>query len=192
MSTRPGPLIIVSGPSGSGKSTLIAGLLADPPGALRLSVSATTRNRRDYEVDGVHYHFWDRARFEQAIAAEEFLEWALVYANYYGTLKNEVFPFRARGIGVLLDLDTQGAARVRQQCPDTVSVFIRTATLAELERRLRERGTESEAAIARRVAGAQQELAHVGEYAYQIINEDRAVAQAEFRSIVQRELNDHA
>lgn len=139
MTSPSGPLVIVSGPSGSGKSTLIAGLLADPPVDLRLSVSATTRGRRPNEQDGVHYHFWERPRFEAALAAGEFLEWAEVYGNYYGTLRSEVEPFRARGVCVLLDVDTQGAIRVWQLCPDAVGVFIRTATLDELERRLRAR-----------------------------------------------------
>ncbi len=187
MTSPSGPLVIVSGPSGSGKSTLIAGLLADPPVDLRLSVSATTRGRRPNEQDGVHYHFWERPRFEAALAAGEFLEWAEVYGNYYGTLRSEVEPFRARGVCVLLDVDTQGAIRVWQLCPDAVGVFIRTATLDELERRLRARGTETEEAIARRVAGARRELEHIDRYQYQVVNEDLTVAQAEFRAIVQRE-----
>jgi len=183
-----GPLIIVSGPSGSGKSTLITSLLANPPGPLRLSVSATTRPRRPQEVEGVHYHFWDRARFAQGLADDAFLEWAEVYGNCYGTPKSEVAAFREQGICVLLDIDTQGAAQVRQRCPAAVGIFIRTPNLEEYERRLRARGTETPESIARRVAGAQQELAHLHEYQYQVINEDWDKASAEFRSIVQREM----
>jgi guanylate kinase len=182
-----GPLIIVSGPSGSGKSSVIAGALADPPVDLRMSVSATTRGRRPNEQDGVHYHFWTRTRFEEAVAAGEFLEWAEVYGNCYGTLRSEVEPFRARGVCVLLDVDTQGARRVWQLCPEAVGVFINTASLEELERRLRARGTETEEAIARRLAGARRELEHLDRYHYQIVNADLATAQAEFRDIVRRE-----
>jgi len=188
MSMPRGPLVIVSGPSGCGKSTLIAGLLADPPGPLRLSVSVTTRDKRHYEQDGVHYHFWDRHRFEEHRAAGEFLEWAEVYGNYYGTPKSEVEPFRARGVGLLLDIDTQGAAQVRRLCPDAVGVFLRTRTPQELERRLRARGTETEESLARRLAGARRELEHLAEYQYQVINDDLATAQAEFRAVVQREM----
>src|SRR5262249_15158817 len=102
-------LIILSGPSGSGKSTVIARLLerTDPP--LRLSVSATTRSRRPGEQDGVHYHFWDRPRFEAALAADEFLEHAEVHGRFYGTLKSEVFSCIQRGQAVILDIDVQGA-----------------------------------------------------------------------------------
>jgi guanylate kinase len=188
MSTPRGPLLIVSGASGSGKSTLIAGLLADPPAPLRLSVSATTRGKRPNEQDGVHYHFWDRARFEEHLRAGEFLEWAEVYGNYYGTLRSEVEPFRVKGVCVLLDVDTQGAAQVWKLCPDAVGVFIRTATLEELERRLRARGTETEESLARRLAGARRELEHIDWYHDQVINEDLNVAQAGFRAIVGREM----
>src|SRR5262245_29104824 len=118
-----GPLIILSGPSGSGKSTVIRRLLADPPGPLRLSVSATTRPSRSGEVDGVDYHFWPRDRFERELTAGAFLEHALVHGNYYGTLRAEVEPHLREGCGVILDIDVQGAAQVRQACPDHLSVF---------------------------------------------------------------------
>src|SRR5437762_1575197 len=98
MSTAKAPLIILSGPSGSGKSTVIARLLAEARWPMRLSVSATTRSRREREEDGVHYHFWTRDRFETERATGAFLEWAEVYGYYYGTLKREVFPFRERGV----------------------------------------------------------------------------------------------
>src|SRR5262245_3982086 len=117
-----GPFIILSGPSGSGKSTVICRLLACPDPPLRLSVSATTRPRRDYEQEGVHYHFWTRERFQQGIQAGEFLEWATVWDNYYGTPKAEVEAYRQRGVGVILDIDVQGAAQVRRTCPDAVAI----------------------------------------------------------------------
>src|SRR5207245_8140581 len=139
-----GPLIIVSGPSGSGKSTAIARLLDDMAKAalaLHLSVSATTRPPRPGEQDGVHYHFWTKERFDRAVAAGEFLEWANVHGAQYGTLRSEVDAPREQGIGVILDIDVQGAAQIRQCCPEHVSVFLRSSSLAAYEERLRKRGT---------------------------------------------------
>lgn len=185
------PLLIVSGPSGSGKSTVIARLLADTKWPLHLSVSATTRPPRPGEIEGVHYYFWDRARFEEELRAGAFLEWAEVHGNYYGTLKREVEAYRAQGEGVILDIDVQGAAQVRVKCPDSVSVFLhaasldRTLELRTLEERLRKRHTEDEASIQRRLAAAGRELACAGGYDYQVINDDVDSAVAELRAILQ-------
>src|SRR4051812_38713090 len=104
-----GPLLILSGPSGSGKSTVIDRLLREHGQPLRLSVSATTRAPRPLETDGVQYHFWTRERFQKEIDAGGFLEWATVHGHYYGTPRSEVEPYRAQGIGVILDIDVQGA-----------------------------------------------------------------------------------
>lgn len=182
-----GPLIILSGPSGSGKSTVVARLLAMPGWRLRLSVSATTRRRRDAEVDGVHYHFWDREQFGKAIDAGAFLEWAEVFGNFYGTPRQEVEPFRDQGWGVLLEIDVQGAAQVRQKVPDAVSIFLRAPSLEVYEQRLRSRGTEDEATIQRRVAGARAELAHASAYDYQVINDDLDRAVAELAAIIRNQ-----
>src|SRR5437870_3309958 len=122
----PGPLIIVSGPSGSGKSTLITRLLESKTWPLRLSVSVTTRKERPGEINGVHYCFWTAEEFLREREQAGFLEWAEVHGNYYGTPVREVTPYRERGIGVILDIDTQGCAQVRRLCPDAVSIFIRT------------------------------------------------------------------
>jgi guanylate kinase len=184
---RLGPLIILSGPSGSGKSTVVKHLLARRDLPLRLSVSATTRPPRPGEVDGQHYHFWDTARFERALAEGRFLEHARVYGHYYGTLKDEVEPFRRRGIGVLLEIDVQGAAQVRRQCPDAVAVFLRTSSWETYEQRLRQRGTETEDSMRRRLEGAKSELERAGDYHYQVINDHLADAVDQLHDIVQRQ-----
>jgi guanylate kinase len=194
MTTRRGPLIILSGPSGSGKSTVLKRLLENSEVPLHLSVSATTRGKRAGEQEGIDYYFWSRPRFEAAVAAGEFLEWAEVHGNYYGTLKREVDAYRQKGVGVLLDIDVQGAEQVRQQVPDQVSVFLSAPSLAELERRLRARGTEDDATLQRRLARAHSEMARAGEYDDQIINDDLNQAVAKLREIVRRqfERGEHA
>jgi guanylate kinase len=181
-----GPLLILSGPSGSGKSTVIARLLQTCDLPLHLSVSATTRSPRPGEKDGIHYHFWTMERFEAAIAAGEFLEWARVHDNCYATLKSEVGSYRRQGTGVILDIDVQGAAQVRKICPDAVTVFLRTSSLETYEARLRARNTETEEAIERRVAGARRELERIGEYQYQVVNDDLNTAVADLQQIVRR------
>jgi guanylate kinase len=182
-----GPLIVLSGPSGSGKSTVIARLLAGGDLALRLSVSVTTRKPRDGERDGCEYHFWTRERFEAEVRAGGFLEFAEVFGNYYGTLRREVEAYRQRGVGVILDIDVQGAFQVRQKCADVVTVFLRPPSLDVLETRLRTRGTENEEAIQRRLAGARDELTRADEYDYQVINDDLDQAVKDLRAIIQRQ-----
>src|SRR5262249_21749324 len=179
-----GPLIILSGPSGCGKSTVIKRLLDDPALPLHLSVSATTRRPRAGEVEGFDYHFWTRERFDEELARDGFLEWAEVHGNRYGTLRSEVTTHRDRGTGVVLDIDVQGAAAVRTRCPDAVSLFLLPPSPAELERRLRARGTEDPAALARRLRAAEAEMAHAGEYDYQIVNDDLEGAVARVREVV--------
>jgi guanylate kinase len=181
-----GPLIILSGPAGSGKTTLVRRVLAEGGLPLRVAVSATTRPRRQGEIDGVSYHFWARPRFLAEVEAGAFLEWCEVHGQYYGTLRSEVDPYRDRGTGVLLVIDVQGAAKVRRECPDAVSVFVTTSSPGELERRLRNRGTESEAAIALRLANARAELARIGEYQYVLKNDDLERAVTELRDLLAR------
>jgi guanylate kinase len=179
-----GPLIVVSGPAGSGKSTLIRHAVAAFGERLRHSVSATTRERRPGEVDGVHYHFWTRERFEQGIAAGEFLEYATVFGkHYYGTLRSEVDRYRGDGIGVILDIDVQGAEQLRGSYPDAYTVFVDTPAGA-FERRLRDRGTESEEAIQRRLREARAELARAGEFDTRLLNDDLDRATAELCEII--------
>jgi guanylate kinase len=179
-----GPLIILSGPSGVGKSEIVRRLLARNEIGVRLSVSATTRQPRPGEVDGVHYHFWSRPRFEAEVQAGGFLEWAEVFGQLYGTLRSEVEPFRDQGQGVLLEIDVQGAAQVRRQCPDAVLIFVLAPSLATYEERLRQRRTESEDTIRRRLEGAQRELARASEYDYQVVNDDLDRAVRDIEAII--------
>jgi guanylate kinase len=179
-----GPLVIVSGPSGTGKSTTIARLLAAPPVPLRLAVSATTRAPRAGECEGVHYWFWDRTHFEQAVAEGQFLEHAEVHGNLYGTPRDEVDPFRERGVGVVLDIDVQGADQVRAVAPDAVAVFLYLTDPAEYERRLRRRASESEEALQRRLANGRRELARMADYHYQVPNDDLDAAVARLSEVV--------
>jgi guanylate kinase len=183
---KPGPLVIVSGPSGSGKSTLIDRVLEAKRWPLRLSVSATTRRARPGEQDGVHYYFWSPEQFEREMQAGAFLEWADVHGFRYGTLKREVEPFRQQGVGVILDIDVQGARAVRQQFPEAVRVFVRTSDFESYAERLRRRASESEEKIQERLAGAQRELACAEEYDFQIINDDLTVAVDSFHEILDR------
>jgi guanylate kinase len=179
-----GPLVILSGPSGSGKSTVIRRLLEERVLPLRLSVSATTREPREGEVNGVHYYFWTRERFLAEQAAGAFLEWAEVHGNLYGTPRSEVDEYRAKGFGVLLDIDVKGAAQVRRAYPDSVSIFLRTSSPQEYERRLRRRHTEDEAAIARRLATAAEELKRIDEFDHVVVNDDLETAVAQVRHLI--------
>jgi guanylate kinase len=180
---KPGPLIIVSGPSGSGKSTLIRRVLAADP-RLHLSVSATTRQRRKGEREGVDYHFWDEAHFREQLAAGAFLEHAQVHGSLYGTLRSEVEDWRARGFGVILDVDVQGAAQVRPLYSEHLSVFVAPPSMQVLEQRLRARKTEDEAALGRRLANARRELEHQKEYQEVVTNDDLEVAAARLRDLI--------
>jgi guanylate kinase len=180
------PLIILAGPSGSGKSTILDRLLKESGLPLRLSVSATTRPPRPYEQNGVHYYFWTDEQFEKQRQAGAFLESAMVHGQwYYGTLRSEVEEYRARGIGVLLDIDVQGADQVRAHYPECLSLFVRTSSSEEYERRLKKRG-ESRESIARRMATARRELERIDEFDHVIINDDLDLAVAEVRKWIEQ------
>ena len=179
-----GPLIIVSGPSGSGKSTLIQRALAAFPGRLRHSISATSREPRPGEKDGDHYHFWSRERFEKGIADNEFLEYATVFGrDYYGTPHSEVDEYRRQGMGVILDIDVQGAKQLREKCPDGNFIFLITPE-GEYENRLRARNKDSEESIQRRIATARMEVDRADEFDVKILNDDLERATGELIALI--------
>lgn len=179
----PGTLFIITAPSGAGKTTLVSGLLARDP-LVCLSVSYATRAPRAGEVDGVHYHFVDVPTFRSLRDKGEFLEWAEVHNNYYGTSKVWLEQQITAGKDILLEIDWQGAQQVRKVFPKAVGVFIMPPSLEELERRLRGRGTDSEDVIARRVLGARGEMRHVAEFDYVIINEELPAALEDLVAVV--------
>lgn len=171
----PGSLFIVAAPSGAGKSTLVGMLLERDP-QVRLSISYTTRAPRPGEQDGREYHFIDIQTFLAMRNRGEFMEWAEVHGNFYGTSKVWLQKEMEAGRDVLLEIDWQGAQQVKEMFPDAVGIFILPPSIEELERRLRGRAQDSEEVIQRRVAGALGEMRHVGEFAFVIINNDLSMA----------------
>jgi len=184
-----GRLFVITGPSGVGKGTLIARLLEQVP-ELELSVSATTREPRESERDGVHYHFIDDGEFERRIAAGEFIEHAGYTSHRYGTPRAEVDPRLAEGRSVVLEIELQGARQIRETVPDAVQVFIAPPSPEDLRRRLEGRGTDSPEQITNRLAVAAQELAARDEFGHVIENDDVDRASRELAELVRSHLND--
>jgi len=178
-----GNLYVVAAPSGAGKTTLVRLLLEHEP-EVQLSISTTTRDPRPGEADGREYHFVDVAAFRAMIERHDFLEWAQVHGNFYGTSKKWIAERLAAGADVLLEIDWQGAQQVRAQFPQAIGVFILPPSMDELARRLNQRGTDSSEVVARRLAAAQAEMRHVGEFDYVIINDRLEQALEELRAVV--------
>lgn len=173
-----GRLVVVSGPSGVGKGTVVRGVLSARPD-LTLSVSATTRDPRPGEVDGVHYRFVGDAAFDRLIERGAFLEWAEVFGRRYGTLADDVEEARASGRDVLLEIDVQGARTVRERVPDAILVFLRPPSEEELRRRLAARGTETGASLQARLREARREMDEADRFDHVVVNDriDEAVAE---------------
>src|SRR5271154_644511 len=175
-------VFIVSAPSGSGKSTLVSRLLADVPD-LMFSISYTTRKPRGSETDGQNYRFVSREDFEAMIARDEFLEWAQVFGNYYGTHRGIVGAARAAGQDVVLDIDVQGARQLRDRIPEAVTIFILAPSRKVLEDRLRARSEDREEVIERRLREAAVEIQKYKDYDYVLINRELAESDAVLSAI---------
>jgi guanylate kinase len=173
--TNCGSLLIVVAPSGAGKTSLVRHLLAEREG-VRLSVSFTTRAPRPGEQSGIDYHFVSEPEFTARRDAGEFLEWALVHGNYYGTSKAWIAGQMAQGVDIVLEIDWQGAAQIRRLFPQAISIFIAPPSLETLRQRLTVRGQDSAEVIERRMTAAHSELKHAAECQYVIINQDFAEA----------------
>jgi guanylate kinase len=188
VSTQTLPVIVVTGTSGAGKGTLEAMVMPRVP-ELELAVSATTRERREGEQDGREYYFVGDAEFQRMLDAGEFLEHVdFEWGQRVGTLWSEIDRIRAKGKAPLLDLETDGALAVQRQVPDSVTIFVRAPTFEELERRLRERATESGGEISKRLERAKRQLEQQDEFDHVIVNDDLPRAADELLEIVQREL----
>lgn len=183
---KQGTLIVLSGFSGAGKGTAVKEILARRPD-IYFSVSFTTRKPREGEQDGVNYNFTTRADFEARIQAGEFLEYAEYNGNFYGTSMKVLREKLAEGVDVLLEIDVQGAAKVREKLPEAVLIFLIAPSFAELEARLRGRGSETEESVQRRLAIAREEAKAVAGYDYIIVNDTIPQTVAEFFAILTAE-----
>ena len=178
-----GSLFVITGPSGVGKGTVLKEVIKSL-NRLYFSVSATTRKPREGEVDGVHYHFLTKERFEELISADRFLEYAQYAENYYGTPLDPVLDQLEQGNDVILEIELQGALQVKKRMPQAVLVFIAPPSFEELEDRLRGRGTESEEVILRRLAIARQECANMDQFRYIVVNDEVADAADRLRAVI--------
>jgi len=178
-----GRLFIISAPSGAGKTSLVTALLAADPD-LQVSISHTTRPMRPGETDGINYHFVSRGQFETMLAANDFLEHAVVFDNLYGTSASWVDQTLGAGVDVILEIDWQGARQIRQRIPECVSIFILPPSKAALEQRLQNRGQDGEDTIARRMEDAVSEMSHYLEADFVVINDQFDSALTDLLAIV--------
>lgn len=183
---RKGMLIVISGPSGTGKGTLVERLMENDT-SIHFSVSATTRARRENEIDGVHYHFVSEKEYDRLLEADAFLEHATVHGHRYGTLLQPIEEGIERGENILLDIDPQGAVNVMRKKPDCVSIFILPPSYEALRVRLHTRNTDDPGEIARRLGNARGEVAQIGRYQYAIVNDDLQMAYEQLYHIVAAE-----
>jgi len=179
-------VFIISAPSGSGKSTLVHRLLTTVPD-LMFSVSYTTRPPRGNEKEGESYHFVSRKEFEEMLERDEFLEWALVFGNYYGTHRGILEKARETGRDLVLDIDVQGARQLKSKIPEAVSVFVLAPSRRVLEQRLRARGEDREDVVLRRLTEAAEEIRNYDSYDYVLINRELSEAEATLAAIVRAE-----
>lgn len=181
-----GMLVVLSGPSGSGKDTVLKNL-KESEFSFDKTISATTRNIRDNEKDGVDYYFIDKNTFEERIKNNEFLEYTIYSGNYYGTPKSEVEKHIDKGGCILLKIEVEGAGNVRKAMPEALSIFIIPPSMEELERRLRTRGTETEESFRERFEAAKEELSRANEYDYVVINDDVNLCTEQIIKILESE-----
>ncbi|HEX2648607.1 MAG TPA: guanylate kinase [Burkholderiales bacterium] len=181
-----GQLFVITAPSGAGKSSLIDALLKEDP-KLKLSISYTTRAPRPGEQNGREYHFVDEKTFLGMLERGEFFESAEVHGNRYGTAQSVIREALARGQDLVLEIDWQGAQQVRRLLPEAIGIFILPPSVAELERRMRSRGQDSDAVIRRRMASAEEEISHSPEFNYVIINKDFDEAKRDLQAIIRTE-----
>ena len=178
-----GKLFIVSAPSGAGKTSLVKALIDSNPEVV-VSISHTTRKKRPGEIDGKDYFFINFDQFKQMIERDEFIEYAKVFDNYYGTSQSSVKQQLAKGLKVILEIDWQGAAKVRDRIQNVQSIFILPPSKAELEKRLHDRGQDSEEIIERRMHDAEAEISHYNEFDFVLLNDDFDQALLELTSLV--------
>lgn len=179
-----GNLFILSAASGTGKSSLAKALVKEVTG-LYLSVSHTTRQPRAGEIDGQDYYFTDEARFKYLVQQGDFLEWAKVFNHYYGTSRKQLSARLERGEDVLLEIDYQGADKVRKQCPEAISIFLLPPSLNALQERLITRGKDSLAVIKSRLSKASEEISHFSQFDYLVVNDDFNAALQALKSVTE-------